>query len=528
MTEAEARPNNVCVVLLDSLNRHLLGSYGSAEFETPNLDRFAAEHATRFTNHVTGSLPCMPARHDILCGALDFLWKPWGSIEVWEAPITRVLHEHGVTSHLSTDHPHLFETGGENYHTDFDAWSYVRGHEGDLWRTHEDPTWVGAPAMPARRAGWHLNKQYGLTMPDRGYDRSRTFFRAEEDYPGPRTMLDAARFLTEAAPHHERWFCFVDEFDPHEPFDTPPPWAGRYFDEPWDEDWIIWPPYVHGGVTDGVITGAEARHIRANYGAKLSMIDHWFGRILDAFDAGGLWGDTALVICTDHGHYLGDVREGKDLWGKPGVPQFEPLGHTPLLVHWPGRDGGGTCDALTTNVDLFSTIADVFGATVAHRTHGRSMVPLLTGEATEIREWAIGGVWGNWVQVTDGTRKYARSATGSNFPLSVWSNRWSTMPLHFPGITAMPPPDRRAWLDTMPGSEVPVLRQPFAPGDALPIWAFGEQSVGRHHLYDISVDPDEVENRVGEASEREMLDLLRTALDDVDAPAEQLERLGIG
>ena len=81
-------PRNVVVLLLDSLNRHMLGSYGGTEFETPHLDRFARERAVRFTSHVTGSLPCMPARHDILCGSLDFLWRPWGSIEVWEEPIT--------------------------------------------------------------------------------------------------------------------------------------------------------------------------------------------------------------------------------------------------------------------------------------------------------------------------------------------------------------------------------------------------------------------------------------------------------
>ena len=102
-------PKNVAVVLLDSLNRHLLGCYGSSEFSTPNIDRFASQQAVRFTKHVTGSLPCMPARHDILCGALDFLWKPWGSIEVWEEPITAVLRGQGVTSYLATDHPHLFE-----------------------------------------------------------------------------------------------------------------------------------------------------------------------------------------------------------------------------------------------------------------------------------------------------------------------------------------------------------------------------------------------------------------------------------
>jgi Sulfatase len=67
---------NVVVLLLDSLNRHMLGSYGGAEFYTPHLDRFARERAVRFTSHVTGSLPCMPARHDILCGSPDFLWWP--------------------------------------------------------------------------------------------------------------------------------------------------------------------------------------------------------------------------------------------------------------------------------------------------------------------------------------------------------------------------------------------------------------------------------------------------------------------
>ena len=139
----DSTPRNVVVILLDSLNRHMLGCYGGTDFETPNLDRFAREHATRFTRHVTGSLPCMPARHDILCGALDFLWKPWGSIELWEEPITVPLRDAGVVTMLVSDHPHLFESGGENYHTDFSAWDYVRGHEGDPWRTHPDPSWVG-------------------------------------------------------------------------------------------------------------------------------------------------------------------------------------------------------------------------------------------------------------------------------------------------------------------------------------------------------------------------------------------------
>ena len=174
-------PENVVVVLLDSLNRHDLGCYGGTDFATPHLDRFASERATRFTRHGTGSLPCMPARHDILCGALDFLWKPWGSIEAWERPVTGALRDEGVVAMLISDHPHLFETGGENYHTDFFAWDYQRGHEGDAWRTAPDPSWVGSPAVGA---SWFFDRLHGTDLGlERGYDRSRTWF-LESRRPG--------------------------------------------------------------------------------------------------------------------------------------------------------------------------------------------------------------------------------------------------------------------------------------------------------------------------------------------------------
>ncbi len=131
------------------------------------------------------------------------------------------------------------------------------------------------------------------------------------------------------------------------------------------------------------------------------------------------------------------------------------------------------------------------------------------------------------MQVTDGARKYARGADGSNFPLSMWSNRWSTMPVHgLEDAVRLPPPDRRARLDFMPGSDVPVIRQPFAPGDRLPFWV-GHAAVDRHFLFDLSVDPDEDENLVGTKAEADMVELLRVALKGIEAPDEQFERLGI-
>jgi arylsulfatase A-like enzyme len=496
---------NVVLVLLDSLNRHMLGCYGGREFATPNIDRLASR-SVRFDRHYVGSLPCMPARHDILCGALDFLWRPWGSVEIWEDAITAHLRAAGVVSQLITDHPHLFETGGENYHVDFTAWDYQRGHEGDAWKTRADPSWAGAPSFGRGH------------MP---YDNSRGWFRGEADFPGPRTLAAGARWLEENAGAHERFFLMIDEFDPHEPFDTPEPYASLY-DPDWEGPHLIWPPYVVGGEAKGVLTARQGRQIRAAYGGKLTMIDAWLGRILEVMDRRRLWDDTLFILCTDHGHYLGE----KDIWGKPGAPLYETIAHIPLLMAAPGV-AAGACDALTTSVDLFATLQDVFGVKDSrHTTHGASLLPLLTGAATKVRDHVLAGVWGREVHLIEPDLKYARAPTGPNAPLAIYSNRWSTMPTHvLTRQQEMPLPDDRATLDRMPDSPVPVLRQIWEAGDKVPFWAASRFS--GCHLYDLAMDPREETNLVGGSAEIDAARRLATALRALQAPEAQFQRLGL-
>src|SRR5439155_2136181 len=181
--------------------------------------------------------------------------------------------------------------------------------------------------------------------------------------------------------------------------------------------------------------------------------------------------------------------------------------------------------ALTATVDIFATLVELFGIEVSHPTHGRSLLPLIGGDVESVREFALCGVWGRELHLIDDNCKYARAPAGPNAPLSLWSNRWSTMPVPFMPKLRLPLPDERAYLDRMPGSRVPVIRQPYREGDLMPYWALGPFS--GNHLYDLFNDPEEENNLAGSKKETDYADRLRQALKQIEAPGDQLTRLGL-
>ncbi len=67
----------------------------------------------------------------------------------------------------------------------------------------------------------------------------------------------------------------------------------------------------------------------------------------------------------------------------PGkMTAFDEDIHVPLIVTGPGVRAGATVDAITDNIDLCPTFAELGGATLPAHVDGRSLVPLLRGEPT--------------------------------------------------------------------------------------------------------------------------------------------------
>ena len=195
-----------------------------------------------------------------------------------------------------------------------------------------------------------------------------------------------------------------------------------------------------------------------------------------------------------------------------------------MLIAWPGV-APTTNDALTTSTDIHATLADIFDAPIKHTAHGSSLVPLLNGASTQVRDWLLTGVWGREVQLVTNEWRYTRGPQGKNMPQSMWSNRWSTMPIASMPDFKMPMPDSRAVLDYMPGSTVPVIRQPFREGDMLPFWGYAKQY--ETMMFHRGEDPDETVNRIDDSIAKDAEELLRVALHQVDAPSEQFERLAL-
>ena len=198
-----------------------------------------------------------------------------------------------------------------------------------------------------------------------------------------------------------------------------------------------------------------------------------------------------------------------------------------MLVHWPGVEAGSR-QALTTSVDVHATLVDLFDLDVEHRTHGVSLRSVIENQEENVRDHMLQGYFGLEVNVIDTDGKYIRGAQGPVGDISIWSNRWSTMPMHIFPNAGLPRPDDRAWLDRMPGSDVPVIRQPLS-GQELSnraVLLAGRGAGNESYLFDHE-DSQETENLVDSKRLPHYENLLRHALEEVEAPEEQFVRLGL-
>jgi arylsulfatase A-like enzyme len=486
------------LVLFDSLNRRWLEPYGGEPgVPTPNFARLAKKTITLDTSYVC-SMPCMPARRDLLTGRPGFLHRGWGPMEPFDDCFTGVLASAGVHSHLVTDHYHYFEEGGRNYHTKYSTWEFNRGQEGDPWKPRLDDAFEVPPNNNHRGAA-RIRQDFA----------NRTQASDESSHWQTRTFDSGLEFLDR---HHDtdNWYLQIETFDPHEPFFAPESWRQRFspdYDGPVDD----WPDY--GDINENEGMRERMPQLRREYAALLSLCDHSLGRVLDLMDRHDLWKDTMLLVGTDHGFLLGE----HDFCAKNVMPVWEEIGHTPLFV-WDPRVGcaGERRKALTQTIDWGPTLLEFFGQAVPPDMTGLSLRPVIEDD-TPIRDAGIFGWTNHYLNVTDGRYVFMK-ANDPAFDENVWSYTLA------PAEMARPMP-----LEKLRGGE-PAPPLPFGKG--APMMRYPSEVLHRvtdrwgDLLYDVVADPLQRQPLADSAQSERLTRAALGCMKEAQAPEEQYRRLG--
>ena len=501
----------VVFVLMDTLRRDVLSCYnGESRVLTPNLDAFARE-STVFDEHWVGSAPCMPARRDIMTGRLNFLERCWGPVEPFDVTLPKVLSSRGVFTHITTDHAHYMELGGEGYLQQFDTWDFHRGQEWDPWVSRID-----APAMPHSHYG-RVRRQYqwNRTRWEGADGRER-----EADMPSPRTFASACEWIRENSAA-EDFFLHVEAFDPHEPFDVPDSYMDLYGGHGGlDRDYFEIP--VYGRVSDQGMPRAAVDYLQRRYAALVTMTDAWFGRLVDTLKEEGVWDDALIIVTTDHGFFLGE----RDYLGKNFMHLYNELARLPLLVRFPGGAmAGERVSALTQNIDVMPTVLDFMGIDVPGTVQGKSWRLLVGNPGARLRDSALYGYHAMAVNVTDGRYTYFRAPVHGNKPCYNYTASPSAM-CHYLGIDDPTSIDCGRFL---PWTDYPVFRIPVAKPNNVEEFEDPLREVSETRMFDLSRDPGQLDNLAGRGMPEEdyCVDMLERAMEACGAPEEQFVRLGL-
>lgn len=398
------RPN-ILFITTDQQRADCIG-YENSQLLTPNLDALARSGA-RFSNCITPSIVCQPARAAILTGKLPLTNGVWDNgvdldPAVGQLGMAASLAAGGyATSFIGKAHfssKITFEATGtpecrksassypDNWFGPYMGFQHVE--LAALGKFHRNRLQSDAPQIH-RFESWLLNQPNALdlwqTSLTKGSGAAQTWASAlpaewhSSAWVAECTLAMLAR-RTEIAKHlikeqSQPFFTWASFPDPHHPFDCPAPWNTLY-----DPAKMILPlhrkldleqrPWWHRAALEGTPqiadpelakfraegfkvppqTDGQLAEMMANYYGMISHVDYQIGRIINGLEQADLIENTLVVFASDHGDMLGD--HGLYLKG-PMI--YEGVLRVPLIIAGPGIKAGTVVNSIVSTIDLAAT-----------------------------------------------------------------------------------------------------------------------------------------------------------------------------
>ncbi|MDZ7693991.1 MAG: sulfatase [Balneolaceae bacterium] len=371
---------NVLFILVDDLGWRDLGSYGSDFYDTPNVDRLAAD-AIRFTNAYSAHPVCSPTRAAIMTGKDPVRvgitdWIPGMPTE--QAKNSQLNPPEDI-HHLPLEEHTIAEAFKEEGYRTFYAGKWHLGETPEYWPEHQ---------------GFDINKGgHNRGSPPGGYYSPYENPRLEDgpkgEYLTDRLTDESIRFMEQATRQQDTFFLLLSFYTVHTPIQ-----GAEEFDDYYKQKQAGLP---NGGAPQTRKEGdARTRLNQSNYkyAAMVRSMDKNVGRLLDRLEELGLSDDTIVVFTSDNGGLstlppdrgiaptaVTPLRAGKGWAYEGGI-------RAPLIIRAPGLPQGKVSSQLATSMDLYPTLLELAGhpARPSQHVDGTSLVPYLKNpELTEER-----------------------------------------------------------------------------------------------------------------------------------------------
>jgi len=371
-TTSAAEKPNIVFILADDLGWKDLSNEGSTFYESPNIDRIAAE-GMKFTRGYAACQVCSPSRASILTGKYPTnhgitTWIGDRSGEDWRKAKR-------FDSHLPADYDRnlrqeevtLAEALRDAGYRTFFAGKWHLGSEG---------SWPTDHGFDINRGGWDVGSPRGGYFAP--WDNPNLPSGPDGESLPLRLGRETASFIEQN--HEQPFLAYLSFYSVHGPIQTTP---------------ALWKKYrqkaVAAGLADHRFVWDRRLSVRQVqdcpiYAGMVEAMDAAVGMVLNALEQQGIADNTIVCFTSDNGGVSsGDafctsnlpLRGGKGRQWEGGIRE-------PFYIKAPGvTRPGSTSSTLVNGIDWYPTLLELAGIEVPAEQHvdGVSLVPLLKGNS---------------------------------------------------------------------------------------------------------------------------------------------------
>jgi arylsulfatase A-like enzyme len=357
--KAIPRRASIILVVADGLGYGDLSCYGQTQFQTPNLDKLAAE-GIRFTSYYAGAAAESPARAALMLGEDSGHLRQRAGVDISLAPdeitVAQMLRQSGYHTGLIGE----WNLGDENssgapWKKGFDEFAgYFDANDAENF--YADYMWRYAPRSIYNQTNGQMETFMGREslMPNLG--------GAKGEYIPDLLTMAALNFIQinqpDAANRYRPFFLLLNYKIPGDGKSQVPT------DAPFSEE--KWPQPAK------------------NKAAMIARLDGYISQLAEQLQKLGLTNNVAVFFTSDTGpkrasgidlkllNSAGYLRSGELYEGDLRVP---------MIVHWPGTIAAGSLnDVPVAAWDIAPTLLDIAFASTVTNFDGISLLPTLSGK----------------------------------------------------------------------------------------------------------------------------------------------------